>query len=117
MREDRVKLFNPLPSHSSPLPLSFPLSSFSLKLGFDLDFWSKDWWSFLEGNLGASLLLLFLSIARQVYDSNLLSFLCDLVFRVLPKFVFFMFGFVFSYRMTPRYLVSMWLGIPWVNFV
>ena len=82
MREDRVRLYNPLPSHSSLLPLSLPLSSLSLKLGFDLDFWSKDWWSFLEGNLGAFLLLFFLSLARQVYDYNLLSFLCNLMLRV-----------------------------------
>ena len=41
MREDKVKLFNPLPSHSSPLHLSLPLSSLSLKLGFDLDFGAR----------------------------------------------------------------------------
>jgi len=89
MREDRVKLFNPLPSHSSLIPLSLPFSSLSLslKLGFDLDFWSKDWWSFLEGNLGASLLLLFLSIARQVDD--LLDAFNSMYFDAMccPRFV------------------------------
>jgi len=89
MREDRVKLFNPLPSHSSPLHLSLPLSSLSLSLlnWFCFGFWSKDWWSYLEGNLGASLLLLFLSIARQVYD--LLDAFNSMYFDAMccPRFV------------------------------
>ena len=46
MRDDRVKLFNPLPSHSSLLPLSLPLSSFSLKLGLG------DFGAWLGGGLG-----------------------------------------------------------------
>ena len=49
MREDRVKLFNPLPSHSSPLLLSLPPSSLSHillgSLGLELGFLEETWGS------------------------------------------------------------------------
>jgi len=75
MREDRVRLNNPLPSHSSPLLLSLPSSSLSQNLGFawivELGLVEQS----LEGDLGIIFLLSFLSIARQVHDSTLLSIL------------------------------------------